>query len=233
MDSRATLLLRLAWLACLASAVTAQGALFPKNFIDHTLCCPPRGGEVADFATAHAPALLTAAASAPAASAQASAAAAGTKAEVSAPPTATPRPEMLEGGYLKLGFDVLASYRLENPDYNKIPPGENPPSIEHLIPEAIKAFNGKKAVVTGFMLPTKYEQGFVTELLLMRDPMMCCYGLIPNPNEWIVVTSKKGFRAFQDIPLSFHGTLEVKEKFQHGALIGIYFLEAEKMTEVK
>ncbi len=147
-----------------------------------------------------------------------------------AAPLAAP---VVEGGYLKLGFDHLASYKIQNPPFDAAKPDTPPPSIAHLIPESVKAYDGKKAVITGFMLPVKIENGLVTELLLMRDAMMCCYGVVPQLNEWVVVKSAKGVRSLMDIPVSFHGTLHVKEMYEHGYLTGIYSLDAEKMTEVK
>jgi len=38
--------------------------------------------------------------------------------------------------------------------------------------------------VTGFMLPTKMDKGLVTEFLLVKESMMCCYGVMPKINEW-------------------------------------------------
>ena len=36
--------------------------------------------------------------------------------------------------------------------------------------------------IKGFMLPLKVEKGVVTELLIMRDQSMCCYGVTPKIN---------------------------------------------------
>ena len=55
------------------------------------------------------------------------------------------------------------------------------------IPEAIHALNQKTISLKGFMLPLKVEQGLVTEMLIMRDQSMCCYGTVPKINEWVSV----------------------------------------------
>ena len=59
---------------------------------------------------------------------------------------------------------------------------------------SVKAWNGKKAIVTGFMLPTKLENGSgkAVEFLLMANQMACCYGTVPNMNDWVIVKIAEG-----------------------------------------
>jgi hypothetical protein len=145
-----------------------------------------------------------------------------------------PAPQIVDGSYLKLGFEHLGNYKIAAPAYDAAAkPGTPPPSIAHLIPDSVKTYDGKKAVITGFMLPVKIEGGFVTELLLMRDPMMCCYGVVPQINEWVTVKMAKGVRSLMDTPVSFYGVLHVKEMYENGYLTGIYLLDGEKMAEAK
>lgn len=134
-------------------------------------------------------------------------------------------------GHLQLGFDRLADYTFKVPPYDPTP-GAPPPAEtgEEQIPAGVKAWNGRKAVVTGFMLPVRMDGGLVTELLLMRDQMMCCYGVIPNMNEWVVVRLKKGVRPLLDVPVAFYGVLKVGPMYEQGYLVGIYLLDGERMT---
>src|SRR5438045_1254763 len=77
-----------------------------------------------------------------------------------------------EAEVLKLGFDKLASYEFLAP--------EDPAkaaAAEAQIPAKVREYNDKKVLVTGFMLPVKMAAGLVTEFLLVKDPMMCCYGV--------------------------------------------------------
>lgn len=136
-----------------------------------------------------------------------------------------------ENGYLRLGFDRLASYRFVTPKYDPAS-GESQGGGEEQIPETVKAWNGRKAIVTGFMLPVKMEGPLVTEFLLVKDAMMCCYGVVPNMNEWVVVRMPKGVRPLMDVPVDFHGVLKVGAMFENGYLVGIYLLEGEKMGDV-
>ncbi len=132
-------------------------------------------------------------------------------------------------GCLPLGFDVLGGFK-----YTLLPDATGDQAVKQAaeaakdIPAEIQQLDGKRAIVTGFMLPVKMEDGLVTDFLLVRDPMMCCYGVVPDPNDWIVVHMAKAVAAVQDIPLSFAGTLHVGPLYDGGYLTGIYRLDGEK-----
>ncbi len=152
-----------------------------------------------------------------------------------ATPAAAPKgPIEEENGYLKLGFDRLASYTFKVPAFDPAAnPGLQPPTGEEQIPAWLKDLNDRKVRLTGFMLPLKMEKGKVTEFLLLSDPMMCCYGAVPDMNQWVVVRFKEGVRPIQDVPLDFYGQLKVGAMFENGYMTGIYALEGEKMGDIK
>ena len=77
------------------------------------------------------------------------------------------------------------------------------------------------------------EKGLVTEFLLMRNTMACCYGSVPNMNEWVIVKMKKGVAPLMDVPVQFYGQLKVGAMFENGYMTGLYELEGEKMGEVQ
>ena len=145
-----------------------------------------------------------------------------------------PAPEQ-DNGYLKLGFDRLAAYKFIPPAYDPAAdPKAVPPTGNEQIPATVKSWSGKKAIVTGFMLPVKMNGGLVTELLLVKDPMLCCYGVMPNMNEWVVVKMLNGgVKPTMDVPISFYGELKVGAMYENGYMTGVYLLEGEKMAEVK
>lgn len=137
-------------------------------------------------------------------------------------------------GYEKVDFDRLANFKITPPPFDpNAKPGAEGPSLGAQIPDAIRGLDGHKAVVTGFMLPIKMESGRVTEFLLMRSQMMCCYGVVPQVNEWILVHMAKGTHQLMDVPVSFSGQLRVKELYENGFLTAIYQLEGEKMMPTK
>jgi hypothetical protein len=136
--------------------------------------------------------------------------------------------------YPKVGFDRLASYTFIPPESDAATPNAPPPSGANQIPDKIKALDQHKVAVTGFMLPVKMEGGLVKEFLLVKDPMMCCYGVMPKLNEWVVVKMVgKGVKPLMDIPITFEGRLRVGEMYENGYLTGVYLLEGDRMAEVK
>jgi len=140
-----------------------------------------------------------------------------------------------EKGYLKLGFDQLASYSFVPPAFDPAAsPSAKPPTGEEQIPENVKSWNGKKAVLIGFMVPVKMEKGLVTEFLLMRNTMACCFGAVPNMNEWVIVKMKKGgVQPMMDVPVAFYGDLRVGAMFENGYMTGLYELACDRMGEVQ
>ncbi|MEI7567318.1 MAG: hypothetical protein WCJ10_05735, partial [Opitutaceae bacterium] len=80
----------------------------------------------------------------------------------------------------------------------------------------------------------RMEGGLVKELLLVKDPMMCCYGVMPKINEWVVVKMiGAGVKPLMDVPITFEGKLRVGEMYENGYLTGVYLLEGEKLVGVK
>ena len=131
-----------------------------------------------------------------------------------------------------LGFDQLASYTFTPPPFDPAATAK-PATGEEQIPAAIKALNGKKVAITGFMVPVKVEQGLVTELLLMRNTIACCYGGVPNLNEWVVVKMRHGVQPVMDVPIPFYGELKVGALVENGYLTGLYQLDGAKMGEAQ
>jgi len=162
------------------------------------------------------------------------------------PPVPSPMPAPLElkpgepdkleeeNGYIKIGFERLSAYTFKVPAFDPAAnPGVNPPSGEEQIPAWLKKLSGRKAKVTGFMLPIKMEGNLVTEFLLLSDPMLCCYGAVPEMNQWVVVKMKKGgVRPLQDVPVSLYGDLKVGAMFENGYMTGIYAMDGDKMGDI-
>ena len=130
---------------------------------------------------------------------------------------------------MPVGFDKLASFEFTAPESEA-----KAPEAEAQIPARIREFNDKQVTVTGFMLPVKMDGGLVTEFLLVKDPMMCCYGVMPKVNEWVVVKMVgKGVPPLMDVPITFEGQLKVGQIYEGGYLTGLYLLKGEKRIESK
>ena len=151
------------------------------------------------------------------------------------PPAAVvPASASAKPGYLNANFDRLAGFNFEVSD-DLLGPITNDlaaavAKTDAMIPESVHALNKQSVAIKGFMLPLKVESGLVTELLIMRDQSMCCYGTTPKINEWVSVKMKaKGVKALMDQPVTLFGKLQVGEARENGYLVGIYRLEGEKM----
>jgi hypothetical protein len=128
--------------------------------------------------------------------------------------------------YLRVGFDRLASFEYLVPEYTGLTPPPSPNTNQ--IPTGIKGFDGRSVALRGFMLPLKVENGKVTELLLMRDQSMCCFGTVPKINEFVTVKMVGGgIRAIMDQAVTLFGTLKVGEFTENGYLMGIYQMDGE------
>lgn len=132
--------------------------------------------------------------------------------------------------YERVGFDRLSAFKFVPPE--PAMDGSTPEGGEEQIPADIKALNGRKLTVTGYMLPVRLAQGRATEFLLVKDPSMCCYGVVPEMNEWVVVKMKEGGVApVMDVPVSFYGDFKVGATFENGYMTGIYELAGEGLAE--
>lgn len=155
----------------------------------------------------------------------------------SAGPVAPPAPPKVENGYLRLSFDHLASFQFVAPtidDPAKADTAAIAKTASAQIPDTVKSWSGKKAALVGYMVPVKMEKGLVTEFLLMRNNLACCFGATPSITEWVVVKMKKGgVPATMDLPVEFFGELKVGPAFENGYISGIYQFDCERMGEVK
>jgi hypothetical protein len=236
-----------AFLLAAASGVAESGAaIFKNGFVDHSICCAS-GGPLSFDGTAvrgndGGAYVVTDRLSRPAetTSGEQSNLAAGSlkvaqPASAGSAPAATsgeggsaaqPGPPQEVEGHLQLEFARLSDFKIEAPAYDPaVKPEEALAAVEKQIPDAIKRLDGKRAQITGFMLPVKMEGQLVSQFLLMRDQMMCCYGVVPRMNDWIVVYAAKPVRFTPDVPISFRGKLSVKAMQEQGFITGIYLLE--------
>jgi hypothetical protein len=135
--------------------------------------------------------------------------------------------------FITTGFDKLAAFTFNAGTDAPVSPenaAEASRQIMAQIPPAIKALNQKRVAIRGFMLPMKLDHGLVTEFLLLRNQMGCCYGLSPAMNELIDVrTTRKGVPALMDDLITVYGTLHIAEVRENGYLTGIYKLDCDRV----
>ena len=139
----------------------------------------------------------------------------------------TPPVEQGSDGSWRVSFLNLASFDFAVPSPN----APHVPGSRKDMPDSMSKLDGKRVVLSGHMLPIKIEKGRVTEFLLIRSPMVCCCGVAPAPNEWVVVKMKgPGTATVMGTPMNFYGTLRVGEIYEDDTCAGIYQLEGEKVA---
>lgn len=138
------------------------------------------------------------------------------------------RPDVIEDGFARPGFDKLSAFRYEVYEvYSETNSGRAPLRSDDVIPREIKAYDGRRVSVTGYVLPLRTRRGVVTEFLLMRDLGTCCFGARAQINHFMRVTYPAGIQPGDPVPWTVRGTLRVGEVYVQGYLTGIYNLDAQ------
>ncbi|MDB6021109.1 MAG: hypothetical protein JWQ04_966 [Pedosphaera sp.] len=136
-------------------------------------------------------------------------------------------------GYYLIGFDELAGYTItltEELKHNTNRAAWADAQINAMIPPAIKAYDGKKVVIEGFMLPVSFDnKGKMTGFILMKNQMSCCYGGPSQLHEFVTVRLGEPMGdPDMDYTVNVRGVLHVGAERENGELVGIYRLNAEK-----
>ncbi|MCC6232250.1 MAG: DUF3299 domain-containing protein [Verrucomicrobiales bacterium] len=132
---------------------------------------------------------------------------------------------------LTLGFDRLSSFKYDLPDGPVDTNVVTQVTAPSQIPESIRALNNQFVALKGYMLPLKVEKGLVTEMLILRDQSMCCYGAVPRINEWVSVKMvSAGAKPVMDQAVTLFGRLKVGEMYENGYLVGIYAIDGDRVA---
>ncbi|HEY9250556.1 MAG TPA: DUF3299 domain-containing protein, partial [Rariglobus sp.] len=109
------------------------------------------------------------------------------------------------------------------PEKDPVDPKTGQPHYAAQAPAAIKAYDGRKVRIRGFLLPIKMEGNEVREFLIVASQMSCCYGTAPR--FWEFVAAKAGgapLPNLMDRPLTFEGRLRVADVFENGYWTQLY-----------
>lgn len=101
------------------------------------------------------------------------------------------------------------------------------------LPKRVKDLDGKKVLMTGFMLPIDEVQN-IKEFLLVQSLWSCCYGQPPDINGIVRVVMPKGKTTdyFFD-PVKIVGTFKVEATIMDGYCVDIYQLKLESLETLK
>jgi hypothetical protein len=98
------------------------------------------------------------------------------------------------------------------------------------IPAPIRAMNGKRIIIDGYMFPVDFEKGKVKNFLLSRAMFGCCYGDSPQITEVIKVMRADGKTMPFEALARVTGILEVGEEVDsEGYIDSIYRIKADSV----
>jgi hypothetical protein len=126
-----------------------------------------------------------------------------------------------DGDFVAVTFDILGGYDCESPDRGC-----------DRMPAAVKAFNGRKVAVQGFMCPLTRSGTAVTSFMLLKDRCLCVFGRSPRMNERISVKMAEGQYApyVNDQPVTVFGVMDVGGVYEKGTFKSIYRIAAEQVA---
>ena len=133
-----------------------------------------------------------------------------------------------------VGFDQLAGFKVTLNNellFNTNRPAWADQQVNAMIPDRLRAAEGRNVSVDGFMIPLEYKEKKVVKFILAMNQNTCCFGGNPQIHEFIIVTvAGYGVEDQMDIPLRVKGVLHVAAFRSKGTLSGIYRLNAESVA---
>lgn len=80
-----------------------------------------------------------------------------------------------------------------------------------VFPDRIRALHGQKVALTGYMIAAAWKKDRVTNFMLVRDLLACCYGGSPEPDEWVDVHMEgRGSHSYQFVPVVTRGVFHLQ-----------------------
>ena len=136
----------------------------------------------------------------------------------------------------QVGFEKLSAF-----DYTIVDAGTGatPEQIEEAkkrdpVPDWIRFYDDKRIALTGYLMPLQIENGRAKKFVMMKDVTTCCYGAVPNMNDYVVVTMKgEGVVAVQDVPVVLIGVLHIEQKYEGGYITALFSMAGEKFLGAK
>ncbi len=139
--------------------------------------------------------------------------------------------------YKAVGFEDLSNFDFEVPEpvWSDSPAAQRkPPKLKSKIPDDVRALDGKKVEISGYILPLEQGEGeTVKKFILMRNQITCCFGGANRINEYIMVTAPgKGVAQFVSAtPITVQGTLFVGAQFEDGVLTSLYQMNSDAVVQ--
>ena len=105
---------------------------------------------------------------------------------------------------------------------------------ERIFPAKIQGLDKQAVALRGYMIPVQWEDTKVLEFMLVRDLLACCFGGVPQPDEWVSVKMPEGEGAeyFSFIPVIVYGTFHIAAlEDEAGYAAGCFRMDGEKVVK--
>lgn len=101
-----------------------------------------------------------------------------------------------------------------------------------VLPPEVTALDGKLISVRGYMLPLDLAGTRVTQFILTASIDSCHFGLVGQPNEWMLVTMAAGKHVpFPKArPITVFGRFSAKAEWQGRQLVSLYRITADAIA---
>lgn len=126
-----------------------------------------------------------------------------------------------------VAFAELSSFPYTASDRKR----ENSESRQDPIPREIRALDGKRVQIAGYMVPLQFREGKIESFYLSRAGFQCCYADAPKATDFIRVSMSPGqFAPMSDLA-RVSGVLEVGEEWNSAGWVdSVYRLKAESVA---
>lgn len=104
------------------------------------------------------------------------------------------------------------------------------PFQRSLLTDKIEALNGKPVRIRGYILPS-FQQTGLTQFVLVRDNLSCCFGPGAAIYDCVIVEMKPGHSTDYSLyPVAVDGTFTIHEMLDpEGKAVAIYHLDGEQV----
>ena len=137
-----------------------------------------------------------------------------------------PPPELVDGAHRR-DLALLAFDDHDAPELRVDPT----PLVADAYPEAIRAYHGTEVLLRADAQPLELDGERVRSLRLTRFPPGCCFGALPQYDEWVLVELDAGLDSWPGAfdELSLRGRLQLGEEVDaQGQLTSLYRLDAAR-----
>ena len=112
----------------------------------------------------------------------------------------------------------------------KLPLEKGDPFTPDILPPAVKGLDGQRVRIRGYILPSFQQRG-ITNFVLVRDNMECCFGPGALLHDCVVVAMIPGKSTeFSIRPVAVTGTFRIKEMKGHdGKHLAVYAIDGEEV----